>query len=339
VYVGKSKTHKVGFVVSLEFILTQHSRDERLMQDIISFLGCGKYYPHSVREAGSIWCRSFKDIEAKIIPLFMKHPIKGTKAQDFLNWCEIAEIIKAGDHHNKEGIAKIKEIQANMNRSRDFGVILEANAFGPLLEAISVIGSVYVRLLIIKTPGPLSPLFETKIIRDKPVNLSDFEMNRGVQHVEKGFFCYPFRGNNLDGNVYCPQTKKALLLLSHIILQIALVPLSHAIFYLSVRFEPANFFLVRGLPPCPAAARRPGVLGLKKNLPSISRNSMLIGYIVSFGRPKTTSLRKLAKRKISDVLIRIKDLLREVIPKIRFKLISSANVGGRRSFRSIKFRF
>lgn len=180
------------------------------------------------------------------------------------------------------------------------------------------------RLLIIKTPGPLSPLFETKIIRDKPVNLSDFEMNRGVQHVEKGFFFYPFRGNNLDDNVYCPQSKKALLLLSHITLRVALVPLSHAIFYLSVRFEPTNFFLVH--------------LGLKKNLPSISINSMLIGYIVSFGRPKTTSLRKLAKRKISDVLIRIKDLLREVIPKISFKLISSANVGGRRSFRSIKFR-
>jgi hypothetical protein len=149
-------------------------------------------------------------------------------------------------------------------------------------------------------------------------------MNRGVQHVEKGFFFYFFKNNNLDDNVYCPQSKKALLLLSHIILQIALVPLSHAIFYLSVRFEPTNFFLVH--------------LGLKKNLPSISINSMLIGYIVSFGRPKTTSLRKLAKRKISDVLIRIKDLLREVIPKISFKLISSANVGGRRSFRSIKFR-
>lgn len=116
----------------------------------------------------------------------------------------------------------------------------------------SVVGSVYVRLLIIKTPGPLTPLFETKIIRDKPVNLSDFEMNRGVQHVEKGFF-YFFKNNNLYGNVYSPQSKKALLLNSHIILEIALVPLSHAIFNLSVKFEPANIFLV--------------LLGLKKNLP------------------------------------------------------------------------
>lgn len=53
-YVGKSKTHKVGFVVSLEFILTQHSRDYILMQDIISFLGCGKYYSQSADEVGSI---------------------------------------------------------------------------------------------------------------------------------------------------------------------------------------------------------------------------------------------------------------------------------------------
>ena len=60
----------------------------------------------------------------------MKYPIKGTKALDFLNWCEIAEIIKAGDHLNKEGIAKIQEIQANMNRSRKFDVVLEANVFG-----------------------------------------------------------------------------------------------------------------------------------------------------------------------------------------------------------------
>jgi hypothetical protein len=101
----------------------------------------------------------------------------------------------------------------------------------------------------------------------------------------------------------------------------ALVPLSHAIFNLSVSFEPANLVLAR-----------PNLGGL--NLPSISINSMLIGYIVSFGIPKTTSLRKLAKRKISDVLIRIQDLLRGVIPIIRYKLITSTEVGGRRSFRS-----
>ncbi len=66
----------------------------------------------------------------------------------------------------------------------------------------------------------------------------------------------------------------------------------------------------------------------------ISLKSRLSRYIVSFDRPETICLRELAKRKITDVLVRTGDLLREVIPKIRFKLISS-NVEGRRSFRSI----
>ena len=50
----------------------------------------------------------------------------------------------------------------------------------------SVVGAVYVCPLIIITPGSLNLTFETlKFIGYKPVNLSDFEMNRGVQHVDK----------------------------------------------------------------------------------------------------------------------------------------------------------
>ena len=295
-YVGKSKTHKVGFVVSLEFILTQHTPfGVRLMQDIISFLGCGKYYPHSVREAGSIWCRSFKDIEAKIIPLFMKYPIKGTKAQDFLNWCEIAEIIKAGDHHNKEGIAKIKEIQANMNRSRDFGVILEANAFGPLLEVISVIGGVYVRSLTRITPGSLNLLSETS--RDKPINSSDFEMNREVQHVDKGSKSLNYKDFR------------------------AKVILTHAKFNLQVNYAPVKSEIVYTI------------------LQKISLKSIL-RYIVSFCIPKAICLlMEFAKSKIRDVILGTEDLLRKVISKISFRLISAALLGfvGRRSFHSINY--
>ena len=41
-------------------------------------------------------------------------------------------------------------------------------------------------VLIIRTPGSLNLTLETfKYIGYKPVNLSDFEMNRGVQHVDK----------------------------------------------------------------------------------------------------------------------------------------------------------
>lgn len=48
----------------------------------------------------------------------------------------------------------------------------------------SVVGAVYVRSLINIMPRSLNPLSETS--RDKPINLSEFEINRGVQHVDKG---------------------------------------------------------------------------------------------------------------------------------------------------------
>ena len=148
----------------------------------------------------------------------------------------------------------------------------------------SVVGGVYVCPLIIRTPGSLNLTLETfKYIGYKPVNLSDFEMNRGVQHVDKSLIV----SNKTAGFLY---------VLSYL-RTIALVPLSHVKFNLPVNFVPVTL---------------PMVL-----VPMISLNSRLSRYIISFGRPETTSLRKLAKRKISDVLIGTGDLLREVIPKIR----------------------
>lgn len=174
----------------------------------------------------------------------------------------------------------------------------------------SVVGAVYVCSLITIMPGSLNLTFETwKFIGYKPVNLSDFEMNRGVQHVDK---------SSTVSNILA-----VFLYVVTYLLTIALVPLSHVKFNLPVNFVPVTL---------------PRVM-----VPMISLKSRLSRYIVSFGRPETTSLRELAKREITDVIVRTGDLLREVIPKIMFKLISIKNyfkafIGGR-SFRSINLNF
>lgn len=153
----------------------------------------------------------------------------------------------------------------------------------------SVIGAVYVRPLINVMPGSLNPLSET--LRDKPINLSDFEMNRGVQHVDKGLKSINYKDF------------------------IAKVILSHVKFNLQVNFAPVRSKIVDTI------------------LEKIRIKNILI-CIVSFCRPETTCLKEFAKRKISDITLRTGDLLREVIPKISFRLISSIVEGGR-SFRSI----
>jgi hypothetical protein len=168
----------------------------------------------------------------------------------------------------------------------------------------SVIGAVYVRPLINIMPGSLNPLSETP--RDKPINLSDFEMNRGVKHVVKGSKILNYIGFR------------------------AKVILSHAKFNLRVNHAPVKSKIVDTI------------------LQNISLKNIL-GYIVSFCRPETKCLTEFAKRKISDIILGTGDLLREVIPKISLKLISSilflafnihdqgkdGYVEGRRSFRSI----
>ena len=57
-------------------------------------------------------------ITDKLIPLFQKHPIIGNKNKDFLDFCQIAELMNSNAHKTAEGLAKILEIKSGMNTKR-----------------------------------------------------------------------------------------------------------------------------------------------------------------------------------------------------------------------------
>ena len=74
--IKKSNT-RVGIQVILVFQLTQHSRDEKLMISIIAYMNCGwinkaKTRPKEVNYVVT----KFDDIVNKIIPFFLKYPIR-----------------------------------------------------------------------------------------------------------------------------------------------------------------------------------------------------------------------------------------------------------------------
>ena len=114
--IRESKTHSVGFQVIIVFQLTQHERDKLLMKSFISFFQCG-----TIRK-NRTWIdyrvTRLEDILNKIIPFFKKYPIRGVKALDFKDLCEVAELMKQKKHLTKEGLEKIKKIKAGMNRGR-----------------------------------------------------------------------------------------------------------------------------------------------------------------------------------------------------------------------------
>ena len=128
----KSANTKSGYLVALEFKISQHSREAELMKNLVKYLDCGHYYPSNNRESGYLRVTRFSDIEpprrrrpptgaAKpdiIIPFFDKYLILGVKALDYADFCKVAKIIKNKEHTSVQGLNQIRLIKDGMNRER-----------------------------------------------------------------------------------------------------------------------------------------------------------------------------------------------------------------------------
>ena len=113
-----SSTHKQGYQVGLRFQITQHIKDEELLKDIVTYLNYGRYYKTPTRDEGQYLVTVFSDINDKLIPFLNEYPLLGVKKEDYLDFVQIAELIKSKAHLTDQGCEKIKLIQSNMNRKR-----------------------------------------------------------------------------------------------------------------------------------------------------------------------------------------------------------------------------
>ena len=114
----KSKSTKIGFSISLRFIITQHSRDEQLLLSLIHYFNCGKLNKNN--NCFNLTIRKFEDLDKKIIPFFIKYPIVGQKLLDFRRrrLCRVGELINKKAHLTIEGLNIISEIKSKMNTRR-----------------------------------------------------------------------------------------------------------------------------------------------------------------------------------------------------------------------------
>ena len=115
-----STNSKLGYRVQLRFRITQHSRDFKLMEIIIKYLGLGKIYKYSGKSAVSLTIYDFTDITNIILPFFEKNPIIGIKFYDYLDWCKIHSLMINRSHLTLEDLYSIKEIKSGMNKGRSF---------------------------------------------------------------------------------------------------------------------------------------------------------------------------------------------------------------------------
>lgn len=70
------------------------------------------------RSAVYLTVTRFSDLLEKIVPLFDKYPIEGTKRLDFIEFKNVAKIVNDKSHLTSEGIKQICEIKTRMNTGR-----------------------------------------------------------------------------------------------------------------------------------------------------------------------------------------------------------------------------
>jgi hypothetical protein len=116
--VRKDKNYSTGFQVNLTFLITQHVRDEQLMNSLTEYLNCGNL--HKKREVFEYQVSKFADLTDRIIPFFNKYPILGQKSKDFEDFSKVAELMETKVHLTTEGVNEIRKIKDNMNMGREW---------------------------------------------------------------------------------------------------------------------------------------------------------------------------------------------------------------------------
>ena len=106
-----------GYQVLPEFTVVQHERDVQVLHALKAHFGCGVVRKnHGDRMAYRVRGRSH--LTERIVPFFMKHPLKTKKRLDFLKFRKVLIRMERGEHLTLEGLREIRGIASRMNRDQ-----------------------------------------------------------------------------------------------------------------------------------------------------------------------------------------------------------------------------
>ena len=106
-----------GYQVLPEFTVVQHKQDVKLLYALKDHFGCGVVrVNHGDRMAYRV--RNINHLLERIIPFFMKHPLKSKKNIDFRKFRRILLMMEKGEHLQQQGLEEIRNIASQMNRGR-----------------------------------------------------------------------------------------------------------------------------------------------------------------------------------------------------------------------------
>lgn len=119
VVMRKNKKAKYGVNVGLRFQIQMLQNETELLKMVKLFFDSGIIY-FGKNNTVAFAVQDIYSIKRKVIPHFLKYPLRGTKYLDFLSFKKALDIIDNKEHLLEKGISKIYTISKNMNSYRKF---------------------------------------------------------------------------------------------------------------------------------------------------------------------------------------------------------------------------
>jgi hypothetical protein len=114
----KKSKNIIGYQVILRLRISQHARDAKLMELIMIYLRVGRLEKDARKPAIYLVITKISEINQIVIPFFNQYPICGIKHLDYLDWCQIANLIQSGAHLTNKGLKEIRRFKDGINRGR-----------------------------------------------------------------------------------------------------------------------------------------------------------------------------------------------------------------------------
>ncbi len=115
------------------FQVYQHERYRAVLEDVVSFFGCGRIRPKGPRSSVLTYAvDSMRDLEEGILPFFESHQLI-VKAADFRLFAEIVRSMRRKEHLTTDGFERAVRLAYAMNadgkqRSRTLATVLAGSS-------------------------------------------------------------------------------------------------------------------------------------------------------------------------------------------------------------------
>jgi len=122
-----------GWQVLLVFQVYQHGDYRCVLDELVSFFGCGAVRPKGPNS--SVWTfavSGVRTLEEQVVPFFERHPLR-VKDQDFQTFAVIVRSLRKKEHLDADGFERVARLAYGMNahgkqRARSLEVVLAGSS-------------------------------------------------------------------------------------------------------------------------------------------------------------------------------------------------------------------